>query len=224
MCIRDRFVTPERVAQWSEKIPSFSVTITDGILTETGLSEEPSTLIDDKGFIIFVSKTLTEIPADKQWQQGFFILKDRAIISQTEQVGQKTQVIQYSEVPELKNSHFDKALLSQKILSELTAIKRIASMIVAFVIFFIGIAMAIWYCAWSFFWGWMVCLFYLKHKNSFTYEQAVAFVLSVFFPVILLSILLVIAWVSFPFSMTLLFLLMLWYNHLSFHKETEQQP
>jgi len=60
------YVTPERVAQWSEEIPSFSVTITDGILTETGLSEEPSTLIDDKGFIIFVSKTLTEIPADKQ--------------------------------------------------------------------------------------------------------------------------------------------------------------
>ena len=60
------FVTPERAAQWSEKIPSFSITIQDGILTETGLPEEPSTLVDGKGFIIFVSKTLTEIPADKQ--------------------------------------------------------------------------------------------------------------------------------------------------------------
>jgi hypothetical protein len=60
------YVTPERVLQWSEKIPAFSVTIQDGILTETGLPEEPSTLVDDKGFIIFVSKTLTEIPIDKQ--------------------------------------------------------------------------------------------------------------------------------------------------------------
>ncbi|MEI6711617.1 MAG: hypothetical protein WCK88_05555 [bacterium] len=59
-------VTPERVMQWSGKIPSFSVTVKDGILTETGLPQEPSTLVDQKDFIIFVSKTLTEIPPDKQ--------------------------------------------------------------------------------------------------------------------------------------------------------------
>ncbi len=60
------FVTPERVTQWSTNIPEFSVTIQDGILTETGLPEDPFIPIDDKDFIIFVSKTLTEIPEDKK--------------------------------------------------------------------------------------------------------------------------------------------------------------
>ncbi len=72
--------------QWSGKIPEFSVTIKDGILTETGLPQEPSTLVDQKDFIIFVSKTLTEIPADKERKQGIYILKDHASIIQSEGV------------------------------------------------------------------------------------------------------------------------------------------
>ncbi len=134
-------------------------------------------------------------------------------------MGQKTQVITYTEAPELKNAHFDRTLLVQKIISELSSIKQIANMIIAFMVFFMGIMVAIWYCAWSFFWGLIVWLLSRTSKNPFTYEQAVGFVLSVFFPVFLISILFMIVGISFPFSMTLLFLLMLGYNHLSFHKE-----
>ncbi len=82
-------------------------------------------------------------------------------------------------------------------------------MIIACVVFFVGSAVAIWYCAWSFFWGLVVWLFALKQKNPFTYEQAVGFVLSVFFPVLLVSIFMMVSLVSFPFSTTILFLLML---------------
>lgn len=60
------FVTPERALLWSEKIPPFSITLQDGLLIETGLPEDPFIFIDEKDFTLFVSKTLTEIPTDKQ--------------------------------------------------------------------------------------------------------------------------------------------------------------
>jgi hypothetical protein len=79
-------VTPERVSQWSEKIPEFSVTVKDGIITETGLPEDPFIFVYEKDFMIFISKTLTEIPTDKQGRDGFYILRDRATIIQSQGV------------------------------------------------------------------------------------------------------------------------------------------
>jgi uncharacterized membrane protein len=96
----------------------------------------------------------------------------------------------------------------------------VASMIIIFMVFFIHIMVAVWYCAWSFFWWFVVWLFSRRQKTPFTYEQAVGFVLSVFFPVMILSFVLMALWVWFPFSMTLLFLLTLGYNHLSFYSES----
>ncbi|MEI6711616.1 MAG: hypothetical protein WCK88_05550 [bacterium] len=90
-------------------------------------------------------------------------------------------------------------------------------MFLAGMVFFACIVVAIWYCAWSFFWGLFIWLFSLRQANTFTYEQAVGFVLSVFFPVILVAILMMFSQVSFPFSTTFLFLLALGYNHLSFY-------
>lgn len=216
------FITPERVTQWSAKIPEFSVTIQDGILTETGLPEDPFIPVDEQDFIIFVSKTLTEIPADKERKGGIYILKDHVAILQSEWVWEKEQKINYADMPELKNTHFDRAILSQKIITELSEIKRIASIVVTFVIFFISLMVAVWYCVWSFFWGLFVWLISRTQKIPFTYEQAVGFVLSVFFPVLLLSFLLMAVWIWFPFFMTVLFLLMLWYNHLSFYKAAHE--
>lgn len=216
------FVTPERVAQWSGKIPSFSVTIKDGILTETGLLEEPSVLVDEQDFMIFVSKTLTEIPADKERKGGIYILQDHMSILQSEWIGAKEQKIKYSDTPKLKNAHFDKTLLSQKIVAELPTIKRIASIFLACMVFFTASIVALWYCAWTFFWWLFIWLFSRRQKHPFTYEQAVVFVLSVFFPVSIVSMLLMVLWVWFPFFMTILFLFALWYNHLSFYKEDRQ--
>ncbi len=78
------FITPERVTQWSAKIPEFSVTIQDGILTETGLLEDPSVLVDEQDFMIVVSKTLTQLPPDEQKNAGIYILKDHIAILQSE--------------------------------------------------------------------------------------------------------------------------------------------
>lgn len=211
------FITPVRVAQWSAKIPEFSVTIQDGILTETGLTEDPYIPVDDQWFMVFISKTLTEIPEDKKRTSGIYILRDHVTILQAEWAGEKEQKISYIETPELKNLQFNKSILSRDIVSELPSIKRIASIVIMFTVFFVHIMVAIWYCVWSFFWWLVVWLFSRRQKNPFTYEQAVGFVLSVFFPVSIVSILLLVLWVWFPFFMTLLFLLALWYNHLSFY-------
>lgn|GEM_PF-2610435 len=74
------------------------MTIQDGILTETGLAEDPFELINTPEFIVYVSRMETEIPVKKQHRVGLFILKDKIIVSEAEAVGRKEQTIKYSEM------------------------------------------------------------------------------------------------------------------------------
>lgn len=99
-------------------------------------------------------------------------------------------------------------------------IKRIAAMIVAFTLLFVAMLLAVWYCIWCFFWAFFVWLISktTNHHDPLQYEQSVGFVFFTFFPVILVSYILLFVGFSFPFSMTLLFLAAFGYNHLSFAK------
>lgn len=217
------WVTPQRISEWSAHIPEFSMTIQDGILMETGLPEDPFELINTSEFIVYVSRMETEIPVEKQNRVGLFILKDKIIVSEAETVGRKEQTIKYSEMWEVSNIHLDKKVLTEKIMTHLGEIKKWLSIAVACMILFFGIWVALWYMAWSYFWGLLVWAFSQNKKIPLTYEESVVFVLSTFFQIFVLSILLII-WLGiwFPFLMSFLFLLMLGYNHLSFHTEPEE--
>ncbi len=114
-------------------------------------------------------------------------------------------------------------MLVQKIVTELSAIKRITAMIVTFTFLFAGIMVAVWYCVWCFFWALFVWLISksASRQNPLQYEQAVGFVFYMFFPVTFIAFILLLAGFSFPFSTTLLFLVADGYNHLSFHPSEE---
>lgn len=217
------FVTPEVVSRWLQHIPVFSFTTKDGILTETAFSEDPFVLVDQPDFVILFSKNLTQIPQERQKISGIYILKDKVIISQKTWWQDQEQIITYADVEELKNTHFDNKTLETTLRNHLPEIKNWLSKIYIFIVFFLGIFMSIWYCAWSFFWGFFIWIFWQKSRSLVTYEKSVCFILYTFFPVLFVSIIFMIFGIYFPFLMTALFLLMLWYNHLSFYKGEWEQ-
>jgi len=59
------YVTPARVSPLLDRIPPFDAVMENGLLVKTGLPSDPFEY-DMGGFQIFISSTLTEIPAEKR--------------------------------------------------------------------------------------------------------------------------------------------------------------
>lgn len=215
------YVTPARVAPLLDRIPSFDAVMENGLLVKTGLPSDPFEFEID-GLRVFISSTLTEVPVAKRWTPGIFILRDHALIEQTENIVDKSQSVRYAESPQLKNFHVNNAIMKAKILQAFPDIKRTLGFIIIFMMVFLTGILSLWYLIFSFFWALVVMLASkASTRYPLSYEQSLSFVLYTFFPVILLSFALLSSGIYFPFLTALLFLGMFWYNHLSYHTPGE---
>jgi len=127
-------------------------------LIETGLPQDPFTLLDDQGAIVFISKQMTGITEEIKRTNGIYMFRDHVLILQGQSATQKEQKIMYTDIPELKNISLNKNTINNIVLSELTNIKKSLSIIVSLSFLFISIIVAIWYLLWSLLWGWVVWL------------------------------------------------------------------
>lgn len=119
----------------------------------------------------------------------------------------KSQSVIYADNPELKNFHVNNAIAKAKILEVLPEIKKAMAYTIIFALFLITAMISLWYLVFAFFWALIVSLVSkASPRHPLTYEQSITFVLSTFFPVLLLSFVFMISGLYFPFLMTLFFL------------------